>query len=261
MDMESSHSALQELHYSLASSMRLQSHHLYYQTSNGERFDLVDTESFDLKVQLSAAPDVHVVASGSIDTFAIKMVRPEITDGLRQIFRQLRLNVEPKKRVASKTLRNQNFLRGMPDWLLQFQMQATDVSLEVAGIDEEISEDTRGVSLQLDSFTSEYRAQRLDGLQRRPSRRRANSRTVAPDADLLKTPLSPRKKQQNAGDGRRTDPFGFKRAVQKTSAMLRYDKYNTLRLKYNDEVNTAEGSNPSSQPSTESRVDNLWVEF
>ncbi|KAM0501249.1 hypothetical protein D7B24_004643 [Verticillium nonalfalfae] len=203
MDMESSHSALQELHYSLASSMRLQSHHLYYQTSNGERFNLVDTESFDLKVQLSAAPDVHVVASGSIDTFAIKMVRPEITDGLRQIFRQLRLNVEPKKRVVSKTLRNQNFLRGMPDWLLQFQMQATDVSLEVAGIDEEISEDTRGVSLQLDSFTSEYRAQRLDGLQRRPSRRRANSRTVAPDADLLKAPLSPRKKQQNAGDGRR----------------------------------------------------------
>ncbi|KAH6664363.1 mitochondrial protein from FMP27-domain-containing protein [Plectosphaerella plurivora] len=203
LDVESSHSSLDELHYSLASTTRLQSLHLYYQTSGGDRFDLVDAEAFDLRCQLSAAPDVHVVATGSIDTFAIKMVRPEITDGLRQIIRQLRLNVEPKKRSGQKMAQNQNFLRAMPSWLLQFQLQATDVSLEVAGVDEEISDDIRGISLQLDSLTSEYRAQRLEGLQRRPSRRRANSRTMAPDTDLLKAPLSPRKKQQNPGDGRR----------------------------------------------------------
>jgi hypothetical protein len=56
------------------------------------------------------------------------------------------------------------------------------------------------------------------------------------------------------------DPFGFKRIVQKTSAMLRYDKFNTLRLKYNDEVNNVE-SDSLSLDSTESRMDNLWVEF
>jgi hypothetical protein len=55
-------------------------------------------------------------------------------------------------------------------------------------------------------------------------------------------------------------PFGFKRVVQKTSAMLRYDKYNTLRLKYNDEVN-AEGNSVQSTDPCESRMDNLWVEF
>lgn len=203
LDVDSSHSAMDELHYSLASVTRLQSLRLYYQTSGGERFDLVETETFDLRCQLSAAPDVHVVATGNIDTCAIKMVRPEITDGLRQIIRQLRLNVEPKKRRTSTLKPHTNFLRVMPSWLLQFQLQATDVSLEVAGIDEEISDDTRGVSLQLDSLTSEYRAQRLEGLQGRPSRRRANSRTMTPDTDLLKAPLSPRKKQQTAGDGRR----------------------------------------------------------
>jgi len=57
-----------------------------------------------------------------------------------------------------------------------------------------------------------------------------------------------------------TDPFGFNRVVQKTSAMLRYEKYNTLRLKYNDEVNT-DGAGDSSQPSNERKMDNLWVEF
>ncbi|KAJ0273003.1 hypothetical protein COL940_010120 [Colletotrichum noveboracense] len=208
LDMESFHSTVEDLHYSLASTMRIQSHELYYQTSSSNRFDLIQTESFELKVQLSATPDVHVVASGNLQTFAIKMVRPEITDGLRQIVRQLRMNVESEKQFISRTSSKppQNFLRAMPSWLLQFQLQASDFSVEVAGIDEDISDDTRGVSIQLDEFSAEYRAQRLDGgLQRRPSRRRANSRTVHPDSDLLKHPVSPapRKKQQNPGDGRR----------------------------------------------------------
>ncbi|RKU44253.1 hypothetical protein DL546_006849 [Coniochaeta pulveracea] len=51
-----------------------------------------------------------------------------------------------------------------------------------------------------------------------------------------------------------TDPFGFKRVVQKTSAMLRYDKYNPLRLKYHDDVNTGDEDE-------ETQLDNLWVEF
>jgi hypothetical protein len=204
LDMESFHSAVEDMHYSLGGTMRLQSHNLYYQTSSGSRFDLIETESFDLKVNLSASPDVHVVATGNLQTFSIKMVRPEITDGLRQIVRQLRLNVEPEKRAVSKKAKNKNFLRAMPPWLLHFQIQATDFSAEVAGVDEDISDDTRGVSLQLDSLSAEYRAQRLEVGQRRPSRRRASSRSMAPETELLKSPTtSPRKKQQNPGDGRR----------------------------------------------------------
>ncbi|KAJ9136691.1 UPF0648 protein C3H5.09c [Pleurostoma richardsiae] len=205
VDVESFHSAVEDLHYSLASTMRLQTHELYYQTSEGSRFDLLETESFDLKMQLSASPDVHVVATGTLQTFAIKMVRPEINDGLRQIVRQLRLNVEPDKRAGSKTPKHPNFLRAMPPWLLHFQLQAFDFSAEVAGVDEDISEDTRGVALQLESWTAEYRAQKLEGLQRRPARRRASSRnSLSPDSDLLKSiPLTPKKAQQNIGDGRR----------------------------------------------------------
>jgi hypothetical protein len=57
------------------------------------------------------------------------------------------------------------------------------------------------------------------------------------------------------------DPFGFKRVVQKTSALLRYDKYNTLRLKYNDDINNSDGTDNATNENTESRMDNLWVEF
>lgn len=57
------------------------------------------------------------------------------------------------------------------------------------------------------------------------------------------------------------DPFGWSRVVQKTSASLRYDKYNTLRLKYNDEVNSGKVGQKHKPENAESRIDHLWVDF
>jgi hypothetical protein len=56
-----------------------------------------------------------------------------------------------------------------------------------------------------------------------------------------------------------TNPYGFQRVVQRTSASMRYDKHNTLRLKYNDDVSKADAA--SSAQATESRIDHLWVDF
>ena len=58
-----------------------------------------------------------------------------------------------------------------------------------------------------------------------------------------------------------SNPFGFQRVVQRTSASMRYDKYNTLRLKYNDDVSGADADSTTKQQHTESRIDQLWVDF
>ncbi|KAI0879702.1 mitochondrial protein from FMP27-domain-containing protein [Hypoxylon argillaceum] len=207
LDLESFHSAVEDVHYSLASSMRMQTHHLYYQTTQGSRFDLIDTDSFDLKIQLSAAPDVHVVANGHLQTFAIRMTRPEITKGIRQILHQLKLKVEPDKRATSKTPRPQNLLRALPQWLLHFSVQVDDFSAEITGVDNDFPGTTRGVVLQVDTWSAEYRAQRMNHVRQRPlSRRRAASRSLVPDPEILNsvsTPSSPRRKLQHEGDGRR----------------------------------------------------------
>lgn len=64
------------------------------------------------------------------------------------------------------------------------------------------------------------------------------------------------------------NPFGFSRIVQKTSASLRYDKYNNLRLKYNDEVGNEEDSSISQgshagspAAAKEVRMDQISVDF
>lgn len=54
-------------------------------------------------------------------------------------------------------------------------------------------------------------------------------------------------------------PYGFQRVVQRTSASMRYDKHNTLRLKYNDDVSKADAD--STTQNMESRIDHLWVDF
>ena len=57
------------------------------------------------------------------------------------------------------------------------------------------------------------------------------------------------------------DPFGFQRVIQKTSASLRYEKYNPLRLKYNEEVGSADSEHVKKTYGSESRIDHLWVDF
>ena len=55
--------------------------------------------------------------------------------------------------------------------------------------------------------------------------------------------------------------YGFARIVQRTSAALRYDKYNTLRLKYNDSVNVSSPSDQSDSQPSDSRMDHVWIDF
>lgn len=56
-------------------------------------------------------------------------------------------------------------------------------------------------------------------------------------------------------------PYGWCRVVQKTSASLRYEKYNTLRLKFNDDVNSGSSSRPNTPDNFENRMDKLSVNF
>ena len=58
------------------------------------------------------------------------------------------------------------------------------------------------------------------------------------------------------------DPYGFSRVVQRTSVSMRYDKFNTLRLKYNDDVTSGQSrSSQSDVTGDENRMDHLWVDF
>lgn len=55
--------------------------------------------------------------------------------------------------------------------------------------------------------------------------------------------------------------YGFERVVERTSAAVRYDKYNKLRLKYNDSVTDSKGAPLDSSDDSDSRMDSFSVDF
>ncbi|KAL8999354.1 MAG: hypothetical protein Q9169_001780 [Polycauliona sp. 2 TL-2023] len=205
LDTDSSHSSAGDLHYLLLSSLRIASHQLYYQTAAGERHNLSVAETLELKVQVTASPEVAVTANGNLQTLSLHMVRPEISDGVRQIIQQIHQRSSGRPQKPNPTGIQPSFLRRIPYWLLHCQLQGSNFGIEVAGVDSDIAKDTRGIALQLESWTAEYKAQKDAPDERPPSRRRRLSKTGAGGDSSMKVsspPLSPPAKSTST-DGRR----------------------------------------------------------
>lgn len=204
LECESSHATNAQTHYSLKSYYRHSRHHFYYQTSAGERHDLLQSDFVEVHVDVNAIPDVAVVAKGRAQTFTVFLIRPDICEGVRQIVKQLRRNVLAPQDGEKKA--RASFLRTLPGWLQSFSFDGSDFSLELAGVDELVSKDTRGFSLQLDSWNTEYRAQRDDDHGVDTAVRRKSVSTHAPIREHRRhksAESSPRKRNHTFADGRR----------------------------------------------------------
>ncbi|KAK4694226.1 hypothetical protein P7C71_g3322, partial [Lecanoromycetidae sp. Uapishka_2] len=191
LDVESSHFTAGEFHYALNSNLRLASGHLYYHTAAAERHNLLITDALELKVQLNASPEVSVIASGNLQTFSVHMVRPEISSGVHQIVQQLSKDSDTDETLSRGPTREPDFLRPLPSWLVQFSIQGSNFGVEIAGVDDEVSTDTRGVALQLESWTAEYKIQRTAPDERPPSRRHATNKVSTPEEPSIKVTPPP----------------------------------------------------------------------
>ncbi|RKF73468.1 UPF0648 protein C3H5.09c [Golovinomyces cichoracearum] len=183
LDIESSHSSIGDLHYNIGSTLRLQSHSLYYQTSSGIRHELLETESFELKTQVSAKDEFYVVVTGTLKKFSVFMIRSEITDGIHQIVRQLHPNEEPKIESLRRGPSDSNYIRALPPWLVHFSIQISGFSLEIAGIDEEVSDQTRGLALQVQSCIAEYQIPKCEITEINYPIKCVQSRTLTSNTD------------------------------------------------------------------------------
>ena len=182
LDMESSHSTAGELHYALTSNLRISSNLLYYHTASGDRHDLLCSDALELKAQLTASPEVSVILIGNLQRFSVHMDRSEISAGMRQIIQQLSKDKDLKTTTSSKhNPKDPNFLRPLPSWLIQFSFQGSNFGVEVAGVDADVSNDTRGVTLRLESWTAEYKMRREAPDSRPPSRRHGINRPPNPE--------------------------------------------------------------------------------
>ncbi|OAT06570.1 hypothetical protein BDBG_02757 [Blastomyces gilchristii SLH14081] len=205
LDIESSHSAEEGIHYSLSSIYRVAAHQLYYQTFFGSKYRLLNTETMEVKIHLNASPEVCVVASGSLNTFSIHLVSGEVSRGVHQVIDQFHSHVQSTKLSTSLDANPPSLLRRLPPWLLQFQFEASGFSVEVAGIDNSIGTTTRGMVLQLQGWTADYQSQKSEPHQRSVKRRTPSHSTTTDEHSFRFTSSSSasRKSLQGQADGRR----------------------------------------------------------
>jgi hypothetical protein len=206
LDIESSHSAAGEVHYALTSNLRISSQQFYYQSASGIRHNLLLSDALTLKVQLSATPEVYVTISGNIETLSAHMVRPEISAGVHQVIQQLRKSA--KTAIAQENTSGSStpsFLRRLPSWLIHAHLQGSNFSIQLAGVDSEVSKDMRGLSIRLESWTAEYKIQKDVAVEVRPSVHRSMSGLASDDEMPVKhkTSLSIPKNAAHFTDGRR----------------------------------------------------------
>lgn len=178
LDIQSSHASEASAQYYLTSELRLNSHRLYYQTASKARYDLLVNELTEVRTQVYATPDVHVIASANFKTLSLFLVRPEITKGIRQIIRQARTNVHVEKLNRTPAQHRPSTLRNVPRWLDHFSLEASDFNFEIAGLDRRLSNQSRGFAVHLESWTMEYKSKKDDVKTSTQARRRIGSRSV-----------------------------------------------------------------------------------
>ncbi|KAF3908642.1 hypothetical protein AA313_de0203483 [Arthrobotrys entomopaga] len=199
-EVESSHAPTGQNHYVVTASLRVASQRLFYRASAGERHDLFQLETIEVKCQLDASPEVRLAGTCLIESCTTRMVRMEIVQGIKQMVRQFQRDIVPDAVLASRNEDKPSFLRSIPEWLVQFKIDAKDFSFEVAGKDEEISDDVRGAAVQIDSWSLEYKSQVISKSREKSHPKRRTSRAIGMDE---KIPLQGPRPLKNPTDGRR----------------------------------------------------------
>ncbi|KAF3211639.1 hypothetical protein TWF192_008367 [Orbilia oligospora] len=199
-EIESSHVTGSQNHYVLTTSLRIASSCLFYRAAGGERHDLFQLDTLEVKAQLDASPEVRLAGTCEIASCTTRMVRTEIVQGIKQMVKQFQRDFVPERSSPNPFGERPSFLRSIPEWLVQFKVDGKDFSFEVAGKDEQVSEDVRGAAIQMDSWSLEYKSQVISKSREKSHPKRRTSRAIGMDE---KIPLQGPRPSKNPTDGRR----------------------------------------------------------
>ncbi|KAK6359672.1 hypothetical protein TWF696_000816 [Orbilia brochopaga] len=199
-EVESSHVTAGQNHYVLTTSMRAASQRLFYRGGEGERHDLFQLDTIEVKGQLDASPEVRLAGTCDIQSCATRMVRTEIVQAIKQMVTQFQKDIVPDTMASHRSSDQPTFIRSIPEWLVQFKVDGKDFSFEVAGKDEEISNDIRGAAIQIDSWSLEYKSQVISKSREKSHPKRRTSRVIGLDEKVL---LQGPRPSKNPTDGRK----------------------------------------------------------
>ena len=110
------------------------------------RHDLIIAETVELKMHTT---QVRMTASGSLRTCGVHMVR-EVSRGLYHISKHFQGHGQYHMVNALPGAKS-NLLRQLPSWVIELHLTGSNFSVDLAGVDNQISKQTRGLTIGLKS--------------------------------------------------------------------------------------------------------------
>ena len=209
LDVESLQPAPTELQSILTSTLRVSSHHLYYQSASDEKFTLLILDAFEMRLRLSSNPEIEAFVVCILDTFSVHLVRPEIIHGISQVLRQVRsFDMSTFKTTSHSSVTGFpigiSLLRRLPSYISHARLESTRFGAEVAGMDPDVSCDPHGIAVQIDTWSTTYTLREDTQLEtRRHPYRTSTGRIDQEDGEWQRRKSSPLASPVPQTEGRR----------------------------------------------------------
>lgn len=150
--------------YQILTSVIMESHKSFYRSLKYENHNLLHFQSLRFKASIGSIESLErtsVDLQGQADSINIELCEQEIIAGLAETFSHLNHD-ESVTKLASSSRNEGTFLRAFPRWLYHFKLDAVDSRLRIAGFDDIIGKDYRGITNLIQKWCIEYWATTAD---------------------------------------------------------------------------------------------------
>lgn len=147
-----------EQNYSLKSSLHSSALEVFYQSNSGDRYDLLASDSFMVKIAAILNPTPSVICTADLGGMKISALHDEVLDGLQEVAH----NFIRRKPKAHKKKDKPFPLRQFPAWLTHLYFRVSNVNVALA-TERTFETDVRhhevlGLELGVGTFVIDYRS-------------------------------------------------------------------------------------------------------
>lgn len=158
-DFVSSHTDVRgKPNYNFQCSFQLTTFEAWYRSSEGLRFDFLNTESLSLQLSAAVTPSLSVSISGQANDVKALSIHSEVLYGFREVLHHIKKS--QLSRPSDPAIKEKEFfLRKLPAWLTSFKFDISSVTVAVAADElESYISTSRGVQFVLSKFLLHYKS-------------------------------------------------------------------------------------------------------
>ena len=150
------HSPIDKTAYQVDSSLKFGVSQIHLWESDGRQFQILRSGSCEIKLFVPSLRTPHVESDVYLESLQIELNRTEVIDCVTKVIATSRFDLEPDRLRRPKRHHGVNIEALLPVWLQRITLEGREIDLVVAGVDVQLSEETRGMAIQFQTWMFDY---------------------------------------------------------------------------------------------------------